>query len=64
MGLDQKFVSSRSGVSQQRISEIERGKVDPRITTLLKILGGVGVQPSDFFGELPEVEQSQSHSWK
>lgn len=45
MGLTQKNLAERSGVSQSLISRIEAGSVDPRLSTMNKILNALTVLP-------------------
>jgi predicted transcriptional regulator len=45
-GLTQKELASRAKVSQSLIARIERGTVDPRLSTLRKILEALGSTPS------------------
>lgn len=46
--LSLKQLSERSGVSVSMISQIERKKTDPTLTTLYKICNGLGVSISSF----------------
>lgn len=41
-----------SGVSSGVIIRIEKGEREPKINTLLKILNGLDITPSDFFSRL------------
>lgn len=43
LGLSQKELAARIGVSYPRISEIENQKGEPRITTIEKVAHGLGV---------------------
>jgi transcriptional regulator with XRE-family HTH domain len=47
LGLSQKELADRIGVSFPRISEIENGKGEPRITTIEKVARGLGVSVLD-----------------
>ena len=51
--ISQTEAADRIGISQQRLSAIERGKVDPRTSTIYKIMRGLDAPPNDFFGPLP-----------
>jgi transcriptional regulator with XRE-family HTH domain len=46
-GMTQEEVAERSGVHATEVSRIEAGKRDPRVTTLERLAGAVGVSPSD-----------------
>lgn len=41
-----------SGVSSGVIIRIEKGEREPKINTLLRILNGLDITPSDFFSRL------------
>jgi transcriptional regulator with XRE-family HTH domain len=47
--LSQMEVSLRSGLSQGFITDIELGKKQPSVLTLLRIADALGVNPADFF---------------
>jgi len=49
MDLSMNRVAEDAGISQQTVSYVERGLRDPTLDTLLRILGVLGVKPSDFF---------------
>jgi len=46
-GLTQEEVAERSGVHSTEVSRIERGKRDPRVSTLERLAKAVEVSPSD-----------------
>jgi len=46
-GLTQEVASFRAGLHRTEISQLERGKRIPRIDTLVKLAGAVGVKPAD-----------------
>jgi transcriptional regulator with XRE-family HTH domain len=48
-GLTQEALTEASGVSQQYISELERGARNPTIDTLAKIALALGVTATDLF---------------
>lgn len=50
-GLSQRELVARAGVPHAQISIIEKNKSSPSIATLRKILGGLDVSMSDFFGD-------------
>jgi transcriptional regulator with XRE-family HTH domain len=35
----------RSGVQASSISDLERGATDPRLSTIVRLAGGLGVEP-------------------
>lgn len=43
-GLSQKGLAERTGLSQQHVSAIESGRIDPRISTLEAIAHALGAQ--------------------
>ena len=53
--MSQQKAAARIQISQQRLSAIERGLVDPRTTTLWRIMEGLDVMPNDFFGPVPFI---------
>ena len=50
-GVSQMELSLRSNLSQSFIANIEKGKKQPSVLTLLKIADALGVNPQDFFPE-------------
>lgn len=55
-GLSQRALAKIVGVSNGTISVIENGEQDPTVGVLKRIIEGLGVSMSDFFGEEPEAE--------
>lgn len=51
-GISQEELSFRSSVHRTDISKIERGESLPRTDTLLKLAGGLGVQPQELLDGL------------
>jgi transcriptional regulator with XRE-family HTH domain len=47
--LSQRQLAERAGVPHAQISNVEKNKVSPSVSTLRKILGGLGVSMADFF---------------
>lgn len=47
--LSQRDLAERGGVPHAQISNIERNKISPSISTLRKILSGLGIGMADFF---------------
>jgi transcriptional regulator with XRE-family HTH domain len=48
-GISQIELSLRSNLSQSFIANIEKGKKQPSVLTLIKIADALGVNPQDFF---------------
>jgi transcriptional regulator with XRE-family HTH domain len=48
-GLSQRQLAERAGVPHAQISNVETNKVSPSVSTLRKILNGLGVGMGDFF---------------
>ena len=46
-GLSQEELAERSGVSQNAISDIERGKRGPAFITFLRLAHGLGISPAE-----------------
>lgn len=51
-------LAQRSGVSKDAISEIERGLRMPRVSTVLSLAEGLGVDPQELLGELTAGNQT------
>jgi transcriptional regulator with XRE-family HTH domain len=47
--LSQRDLAERGGVPHAQISNVERNKISPSISTLRKILSGLGISMADFF---------------
>lgn len=47
--LTQKDISERTGLTQQVVSEIERGRRKPVLTNVIKYLGALGLDINDLF---------------
>lgn len=47
--LSQRQLAERAGVPHAQISNVEKNKVSPSVSTLRKILSGLGVNLADFF---------------
>jgi transcriptional regulator with XRE-family HTH domain len=50
-GISQMELSLRSNLSQSFIVNIEKGKKQPSVLTLIRIAEALGVNPQDFFPE-------------
>ncbi|KTQ94170.1 XRE family transcriptional regulator [Aureimonas ureilytica] len=57
-GLSQRGLAERAGVPHAQISVVEQNKSSPSVSTLRKILGGLGVSMSDFFNDSRSAEQA------
>lgn len=51
--LTQEALSERSGLSQQYISDLERGKRNPTVVTLYEIATALNVRPVDLISDQP-----------
>ncbi len=51
-GLTQEEVAERSGLSQQYISDLERGKRNPTVESLVALARAMRVEPRDFLAGL------------
>jgi transcriptional regulator with XRE-family HTH domain len=47
-GLTQEQVQERTGLSQQYLSDLERGKRNPTVVTIFELAQALGVRPADF----------------
>ena len=46
-GLTQEQLAERTGLSQQYISKLERGRRNPTVVTLFELASGLGASPVD-----------------
>jgi transcriptional regulator with XRE-family HTH domain len=53
-GLTQEQVSEMTGVSQQYVSDLERGRRNPTILTLYELTSPLGAHPRDMFEPITE----------
>ena len=58
-GCSQMELSLRSNLSQSFIANLERGKKQPSVVTLLRIADALGVTPQDFFPEPLDLESKE-----
>lgn len=56
---NQSDLAEHSGVSQDAISEIEKGKRQPRATTLAKLANALGIEPRELLRERENVQSSR-----
>lgn len=47
LGLTQEAFSEKSGLTQQYISDLERGRRNPTVVTLFELATALGVRPQD-----------------
>ena len=59
-GLTQRDLTLRSGVPQPNISNIEKGRRDLTVFTLLKLCSALEVRPADVFSEIPPTLKKDS----
>ena len=58
-GCSQMELSLCSNLSQSFIANLERGKKQPSVVTLLRIADALGVNPQDFFPEPLDLEPKE-----
>ena len=51
-GLSQEQLSERSRLHLTEISRLENGRRDPRLTTIVRLAGGLGIPPADLLAGL------------
>src|SRR3989304_3307346 len=56
-GISMRTLATRSGLSANALSMIERGKTSPSVSTLYKLADGLGVSITSFFGSENEKKQ-------
>src|SRR5512134_3497085 len=56
-GISMRTLATRSGLSANALSMIERGKTSPSVSTLYKLADALGIAITAFFG--PESEKKQ-----
>jgi len=61
-GLSQRALAKRSGIPNSTISLIEGGKINPSVSTLRRVLGGIPIGLSDFFAFEPEQEKASFYA--
>lgn len=54
-GLTQEKAAEKAGVSARTYADMERGLINIRIKTLLKICASFGITPDDLFTETPKL---------
>ena len=58
-GVSQMELSLRSNLSQSFIANIEKGKKQPSVLTLMKIADALEVNPQDFFPEAYDLDTKE-----
>jgi transcriptional regulator with XRE-family HTH domain len=58
-GISQMELSLRSKLSQSFIANVEKGKKQPSVLTLIKIADALEVNPQDFFPETPDFDKRE-----
>ena len=58
-GISQMELSLRSNLSQSFIANIEKGKKQPSVYTLIKIADALEVNPQDFFPEFIDSDTKE-----
>jgi len=58
-GVSQMELSLRSNLTQSFIANVEKGKKQPSILTLIKIADALNVSPQDFFPESDESDTKE-----
>jgi transcriptional regulator with XRE-family HTH domain len=56
-GISMRTLATKSGLSANALSMIERGKTSPSVSTLYKLADALGVSITSFFGEASEKRQ-------
>ncbi len=51
LGLSQRQLARQAGVANATISQIEAGKLNPTVSMLKKVLGGIPLSLGEFFGD-------------
>lgn len=59
-GLTQAQVAEAAGLSDRTYADIERGSVNMRIESVLKICEALGITPNDIFVEIQEAEEKNA----
>lgn len=58
-GISQMELSLRSNLSQSFVANIEKGKKQPSVLTLIKIADALEVNPQDFFPEYSDSDTKE-----
>jgi len=58
-GISQMELSLRSNISQSFIANLEKGKKQPSVLTLIRIADALNVNPQDFFPETIDSDKKE-----
>ena len=58
-GISQKYLAKKVEITQQGMLKIEKGRANPRVDTLVKIIDVLGITPNQLFG-LEEITEDNS----
>jgi transcriptional regulator with XRE-family HTH domain len=61
-GLTQDRLAKLSGMQSSAVGRFERGKHDPRLSTVLAIAQGLGVSPGELLDTLGDTPRGREHS--
>ena len=60
-GLSVRKLGEKAGVHYVSIVKMETGKLDPRLSTLLRVAGALGVTVSELIGDQPTTKGGKSY---
>ncbi len=60
-GLSVRKLGEKAGVHYVSIVKMETGRLDPRLSTLLRVAGALGVTVSELIGDQPTTKGGKSH---
>lgn len=63
-GLSQEALASRAEIHRTQVSELLRGKQVPRVDTLVKLAGALGVSPADLLDGIAFEPSGQTGKFK
>ena len=63
-GISQMELSLRSNLSQSFLANIEKGKKQPSVLTLIRIADALNVNPQDFFPEYLDIDVNEQNKEK
>lgn len=61
-GLTLRELAERSGIGKDAISEIERGRRRPRVSTIMSLAEGLGVDPQTLLAEVVQTPQEPPYA--
>ena len=59
LGISQMELSLRSNLSQSFIANLEKGKKQPSVLTLIRIANALSLNPQEFFPELKKTDTKE-----